>query len=102
MKSPSNALILLLLTAICTAVPIVGQQKPQSAATVVREVSTEDLLVRPVGANWTSYNGDYSGRRYSNLREINVANVAQLRAAWTFHPGNSQSLEVTPVVVDGV
>ncbi|MGB8731580.1 MAG: PQQ-binding-like beta-propeller repeat protein, partial [Candidatus Sulfotelmatobacter sp.] len=102
MKSPSKALILLLLTAICTAVPIVGQQKPQSAATVVREVSTEDLLVRPVGANWTSYNGDYSGRRYSNLREINVANVAQLRAAWTFHPGNSQSLEVTPVVVDGV
>src|SRR5208283_4365201 len=102
MKSPAKALILLLLVAVCTGMPMVGQQQPQSAATVAREVSTEDLLARPVGANWTSYNGDYSGRRYSNLREINVTNIAQLRAAWAFHPGNSQSLEVTPVVVDGV
>jgi hypothetical protein len=27
------------------------------------EVGAEDLLVNPVGANWISYNGDYSGRR---------------------------------------
>jgi alcohol dehydrogenase (cytochrome c) len=102
MKSPAKALTLLLLVAVCTGMPMVGQQQPQSPVTVVPEVSTEDLLLRPVGANWTSYNGDYSGRRYSNLREINVINIAQLRAVWAFHPGNSQSLEVTPVVVDGV
>ena len=102
MKSPAGALILLLLAAICTGVPTVGQQQTQSPITAVADVSAEDLLARPVGANWTSYNGDYTGRRYSNLREINVANAAQLRAAWVFHPGNSQNLEVTPVVVDGV
>ena len=60
------------------------------------------MLARPPGADWTSYNGDYTGRRYSNLREITVANVARLQAAWTFHPGNSQRLEATPVVVRGV
>ncbi len=66
------------------------------------QVRSEDLLVTPVGENWPSYNGDYSGRRFSSLREINKANVGQLRAAWVFHPGNSQRLEVTPVVVRGV
>ena len=65
-------------------------------------VTADDLLARPVGANWTSYNGDYTGQRYSSLQEINAANVNQLQAAWVFHPGNSQRLEVTPVVVRGV
>ena len=66
------------------------------------DVGREDLLATPVGANWTSYNGDYTGRRYSSLREINTANVHALRTAWVFHPGNSQNLEATPVVVNGV
>ena len=55
-----------------------------------------------MGENWTSYNGDYSGQRFSSLREINRGNVGQLRAAWVFHPGNSQRLEATPVVIRGV
>jgi alcohol dehydrogenase (cytochrome c) len=55
-----------------------------------------------VGANWISYNGDYTGRRYSSLKEIKPENVAQLRAAWVFHPGNSEKLEATPVVVGGI
>lgn len=76
--------------------------KGQSPVTAVANVSNEDLLAAPVGANWTSYNGDYSGQRYSSLQEINPANVARLQAAWVFHPGNSQTLEVTPVVVRGI
>ena len=65
-------------------------------------MSEEDLLAQPPGANWTSYNGDYTGRRDSSLREINAANVAQLRSSWVFHPGNSQRIEATPVVVHGI
>jgi alcohol dehydrogenase (cytochrome c) len=72
---------------------------PSLSASV--EVTAEDL-VRPVGANWTSYNGDYTGRRYSSLQQITPANVAQIRADWVFHPGNTQRLEVTPVVIRGV
>jgi len=81
------------------ATPGVTQQGPISAPTTV---SSGDLLDQPVGSNWISYNGDYTGRRYSSLNEITKANVAQLRAAWVFHPGNSQRLEVTPVVVRGI
>lgn len=66
------------------------------------DVRTEDLLVQPPAANWISYNGDYSGRRYSSLDQINSANVAQLRAEWVFHAQNSNRLETTPVVVDGM
>jgi alcohol dehydrogenase (cytochrome c) len=66
------------------------------------EVRAEDLLIKPTENNWTSYNGDYSGQRYSQLRGINKTNVAQLRPAWVFHPGNTAMLEVTPVVYNGV
>ena len=74
----------------------------RSAVAASANVSVEDLLVRPVAENWTSYNGDYTGRRFSALQQISPANVAQLRAAWVFHPGNSQRLEVTPVVIRGI
>jgi alcohol dehydrogenase (cytochrome c) len=93
--------ILYLLGVACVRIPATAQQG-QSHVSTVTTVAAEDLLARPVGANWTSYNGDYTGRRYSSLREINVGNVSELRAAWVFHPGNSQNLEVTPVVFHGI
>jgi alcohol dehydrogenase (cytochrome c) len=65
------------------------------------EVRQQDLL-ELAGKNWPSYNGDYSGQRYSSLRDINTTNVSQLRAAWVFHAENSSRLEVTPVVSNGV
>src|ERR1035438_7053572 len=72
-------------------------QEPRTQANSALRAKAEDLLTSPAGENWPSYNGDYSGRRVSSLHEINKANVAQLRAAWVFHPGNSQRLEATPV-----
>ncbi len=77
-------------------------QQAQAPVVVDVAVSPDDLLAQPPAANWTSYNGDYTGRRYSALREITATNVARLRAAWIFHPANSERLEVTPVVVHGV
>jgi alcohol dehydrogenase (cytochrome c) len=96
MKSSLALLLLFFAAALAAAGPT---QSPDATAP---EVDAKDLLASPVGANWTSYNGDYSGRRYSTLSEINLSNAANLRAAWTFHPGNTQNLEVTPVVVRGL
>ena len=101
MSSRGQAVVLALLTLLLVGSTAAAQQG-QSAVTAVVGVSADDLLAQPVGANWTSYNGDYSGQRYSRLHEIKPENVAQLRAAWVFHPGNSERLEVTPVVVNGV
>jgi alcohol dehydrogenase (cytochrome c) len=77
-------------------------QQGQSPVTATATVTADDLLARPVGVNWTSYNGDYTGQRYSKLQKINASNVAQLRAEWVFHVANTQRLEVTPVVVRGI
>lgn len=66
------------------------------------DVGESELLAKPPGANWVSYNGDYTGRRYSSLSQITPENVSRLRAQWVFHSRNSQRLEVTPVVVNGV
>lgn len=82
--------------------PSGAAQQGEVPASTTTTVSAGDLLAQPVGANWPSYNGDYTGRRYSTLNQIRTSNVAQLRAAWVFHPGNSQRLEVTPVVVRGI
>src|SRR5581483_4865264 len=65
-------------------------------------VLSSDLEVSPPAENWISYNGDYTGRRYSSLKEIDTANVARLKAQWVFHAKNSNRLEVTPVVVNGL
>jgi alcohol dehydrogenase (cytochrome c) len=66
------------------------------------DVTPEQLKGKPSGENWLSYNGDFSGRRYSGLSQITPENVSRLRAQWVFHSENSERLEVTPVVADGL
>jgi len=39
-------------------------------------------LLRPLADAWTSYSGDYSGKRYSALKQINQTNVKNLSLAW--------------------
>jgi len=65
-------------------------------------VAAADLLQSQPAANWLTYNGDYSGRRYSSLTQINPENVNRLQAEWVFHSRNSDRLEVTPIVVNGL
>jgi alcohol dehydrogenase (cytochrome c) len=52
--------------------------------------------------NWVSYNGDYSGRRFSAMDEITPANAENMVAKWHFHTTGAGVMEVTPVVVAGV
>jgi len=83
------------------AIRLTGEQTGKSPVRAQADVQPRDLLAEPVGADWTSYNGDYTGRRFSSLRQINTANVARLRAAWVFHSPNSDRMEVTPLVFKG-
>jgi alcohol dehydrogenase (cytochrome c) len=78
-----------------------GQSKSQTVTANV-DVQSTQLLSHTIEENWPSYNGDYTGRRYSSLTQITPGNVGQLRAQWVFHSRNSGKLEVTPVVVNGV
>ena len=42
------------------------------------------LLTRPATDAWPTYNGDYSGRRFSTLNQINQSNVKHLTLAWVY------------------
>ena len=53
-------------------------------------------------ADWTTYHGDDSANRYSELSQINAGNVERLAPKWVFNFPNAGRLEGTPIVVDGL
>jgi alcohol dehydrogenase (cytochrome c) len=40
-------------------------------------------LLKPLGEEWPSYSGDYTGRRYSALTQVNQTTVKNLSLLWT-------------------
>ena len=59
-------------------------------------------IANPKLGEWPTYNGKLGGNRYSELSQITPANVKNLAPKWMFQVGAGHSLEVTPVVVNGV
>jgi alcohol dehydrogenase (cytochrome c) len=90
--------------ALLASSPLVLAQRPPASNSISAEIDVDpdDLTVKPPAADWPSYNGDYTGRRYSALNQITSENVGQLRAQWAFHLPRSSELEVTPVVIAGI
>src|SRR5262249_14116767 len=65
---------------------------------------TQDLLNRAGddGNNFLLTNGDYSQHRYYPNRQINRNNVSRLRPAWIFQTEVRESMETSPIVVNGI
>ena len=40
-------------------------------------------LLKPLKESWPTYNGDYTGKRYSALTQVNQSNVKNLTLAWS-------------------
>ena len=64
------------------------------------------LVKAPVNS-WPTYNGDYSGRRFSELKQIDLGNVENLALAWAARftsSGASVPIQIksTPLLVNGV
>jgi len=60
-------------------------------------------IAHPKPGTWPTYDGTPSGNRFSPLTQINTTNVARLAPTWMFTlRGAPGTLEVTPVVADGV
>ncbi len=66
--------------------------------------ATQDLLTRANsdGNNFLHTNGNYAQTRYYPNAQINRNNVAHLHPAWIFQTDVQESLETTPIVVNGV
>jgi PQQ-dependent dehydrogenase (methanol/ethanol family) len=58
-------------------------------------------ILKPQPGDWPAYDGTLSGHRYSQLTQINSANVDRLIVKW-ISPIPHFGLEVTPLVVDGI
>jgi alcohol dehydrogenase (cytochrome c) len=67
------------------------------------------LFHQPADA-WPTYNGDYSGRRFSEISEINQSNVNLLKIEWEYRISGigpqrgvgSPTIKSTPLLVNGV
>jgi len=64
-------------------------------------IPAPESISAPKPGDWPSYDGKLTGNRYSDLTQINTANVDRLVLKWT-SPIPHFGLEVTPLVVDGV
>ncbi len=51
--------------------------------------------------DWPTYNRDYTGQRFSALKQITTANVKHLAPACIFQTGDTGSCEASPVVYRG-
>lgn len=67
-------------------------------------LSTE-VLRAPLSSSWPTYSGDYSGKRFSSLRDINRLTVTKLTLSWVMplvagpsSPGGTRG----PVVIGGL
>ena len=77
-------------------------QSPLPEAHSALDVKASDLEAKELSNDWLTYNGDYSGKRFSALKQITLENVSQMRAQWVFHSRNAGVLEASPIVINGV
>jgi acido-empty-quinoprotein group A len=87
-QSAAAILILLCVTSLTT--PMSTAQGLDAAA-----------MLKPPTDTWPTYNGDYSGRRYSTLDQINVGNVNSLTLAWIF-PTHTVPIKATALEVNKI
>jgi alcohol dehydrogenase (cytochrome c) len=58
-------------------------------------------LLKPLGDSWTTYSGDYTGRRYSSLTQANQATVKNLSLAWLAHVQGGAGARGTIIAGEG-
>src|SRR6476660_8442193 len=86
-------------------------------AALLAQGLTPAALLKPAPDSWPTYNGDYSGRRFSPLTQINSSNVHMLSLAWStrFSAGGgggegrgggggaaNVQIKSTPLMVNGI
>lgn len=67
-------------------------------------------LLEPARDTWPTYNGDYSGQRYSPLDQVSAKNINTLAPAWMFRIANvgalrgvgAPEIKSTPLMVKGI
>ena len=95
------------LAGVCSPA-LAGGEVKQTATTTTKPAPatavSQDQLSGAASdeANFLHTNGNYDQTRYYPGKQINTSNVAKLHPAWIFQTEVKESLETTPIVVNGV
>jgi PQQ-dependent dehydrogenase (methanol/ethanol family) len=91
-------------TVIALAIPVAAQETEVAAVYGDMQTVTQDMLSRAAGDgnNFLHTNGNYHQTRYYPSRQINTSNVHKLRPAWIFQTEIVDTMETTPIVVNGI
>jgi alcohol dehydrogenase (cytochrome c) len=78
-----------------------GTQTVKAAST---PAVTQAMLDKAAGdaANFLHTNGDYNQQRFHAAKQINAGNVKKLHVAWIFQTDVRESMETSPIVINGV
>ncbi len=93
---------------VCTAIAAASLA---GGASTVQPVSLDpNVIGKTPTTSWPTFNGDYSGQRYSTLTQIGPANVKRLAPRWTYkitgvgaqRGAPVPTIKCTPLLVGGV
>lgn len=79
-----------------------------SPVTLAAQSLDPSTLLNPPSDSWPTYNGDYSGRRFSPLTQLDASNIGSLQLQWIYRIVNSNiagfggGIKSTPLLVNGV
>jgi alcohol dehydrogenase (cytochrome c) len=107
-----TSVIALALTTIPFSISLMAQADAQEVKQQTAE-TTEPVTITPVtqemldraaidANNFLHTNGDYLQQRFHPAKQITPSNVARLRPAWIFQTDVRESMETSPIVVNGV
>ncbi len=88
--------------------PVCAQEIEKAATTTTMEAPatsvSQELLSGAAKdeSNFLHTNGNYDQTRYFPGKQINTSNVGKMHPAWIFQTEVKESMETTPIVVDGV
>src|SRR5438034_2301661 len=105
-----NHRITIAAVAFAFGVADVGAQETGAATTSAKPMSGNLVSITPAmlekaggdAKNWIHPNGNYANTRYYPGAQITAANVAKLRPVFVFQTAVVESMETSPIVVDGV
>jgi len=98
----------LALTGSCATMSGGGKESAAAAPAPAKSHEVRSVSQQMLNAaaddenNWVHPNKDYTQTRYSKAAQINTGNVAKLRPAFVFQTAVVESMETSPIVVDGV
>jgi alcohol dehydrogenase (cytochrome c) len=76
---------LILSTAIAAVPVLLAGQAPAPNQTSTQGGLDPAAIGKPLADSWPTYSGDYTGRRYSALTQVNQTTVKNLTLAWVGH-----------------